>query len=133
MQDRGPAIVFVWDVDPTFAWYPHSAFKTLLVTCVKTYAQVNANKLRCMASSISTVNNLGEIAGKSEMDNICFLYSYDSNVLGPIRRLLEPHLHSNLDSRRRLEYIACFIPLLIPSTITVTLYFRQKEALWLAR
>ena len=38
MQDRGQAIVFVWDVDPTFAWYLHSALKTLLVTCVKTYA-----------------------------------------------------------------------------------------------
>ena len=104
MWDRRPAIVFAWDVYPTFAWYLHSAFKTeLLVTCVKTYAQVNANKLGCMSSSLSTVNNLGEFAGESRMDNIGFLYPYDSNVLGQIRRLLEPHLHNNPDSRIRLE------------------------------
>ena len=95
MWDRRPAIVFAWDVYSTFAWYLHSAFKIDLVSHLRQNLCASEGEHGCMSSSTSTVKNLGEFAGESGMDNIGFLYPYDPNILGQIRRLLEPYLHNN--------------------------------------
>ena len=103
-----------------------------LVGHVRQYICANTNKLRCMAFYISMVNNLGGFARESEINYMGFLYPYNSHV-GQIRRLFEPPLHNISDPQIRVEVHSLFHSLLNSPILTMTLYFRQNQALWLAR